>query len=230
MSGAERGSGFASERSHRREGCGEGTAASERFPPRWGRRGASPAQNNPVPRDRVAHVPSPPAPWCRRRVELSQLSISPNGRRARGAVAAATERACHPVRKGAVQACGAGLLPPRAGGTPAPQQRTVPRPQPSSSLFVVRASGLHSGPPGRDFPPPRAGGTPAPQQSSRRSQGNGVGHSPTRLPAITAHTSSRCCVGAPAIVVSERTSPTPGSIHISLTERMVPDGSVIARS
>ena len=49
MSGTERGSRFASERSHRREGCGEGTAASERFPPRWGRRGASPAQNKPVP-------------------------------------------------------------------------------------------------------------------------------------------------------------------------------------
>jgi hypothetical protein len=67
-------------------------------------------------------------------------------------------------------------------------------------------------------------------QLSQRAQGIELGHSPTRLPAITAHTSSRCWEGAPAMVVSERISPTPGSIHISLTERIVPDGSVIARS
>ena len=44
----------------------------------------------------------------------------------------------------------------------------LPRSAPdlASGPIVVRASGLHSGPPGRS-PPPRAGGTPAPQQQPR---------------------------------------------------------------
>ena len=49
MSGAERGSGFASEREPPERGFGERTAASERFSPRWGHGGQAPHETDRFP-------------------------------------------------------------------------------------------------------------------------------------------------------------------------------------